>query len=44
MDETKQKNNDLIKSVNDSIQKQIVYLRQLKIDDNEIMTSNHKMN
>jgi len=39
----KQKANELIKSVNESIQQQNAYLRQLKIDDNETSECNQKM-
>jgi len=39
----KQKAYDLIKSVNDSIQQQREYLRQLMIDDNETIECNQKM-
>ena len=44
MSQSKQLTNELIKLVNDSIQKQNVYLNQLTIDDKETMACNQKMN
>ena len=43
MDESKKKANELIKSVNKTIQIQNAYLRQLKIDDKDIIASNQKI-
>ena len=43
INESKQKVNELIKSANDSIQQQKAYLRQLTINDNEVMACNQKM-
>ena len=44
MNESKQKANELIKSVNDAIKQQNAYLRQLKIDDKETSEHNQKIN
>ena len=43
MNDAKKKANELIKAVNESIQQQNAYLRQLKIDDNETSECNQKM-
>jgi len=43
MNESKKKANELIKTVDESIQQQNAYLRQLKIDEKETMECNQKM-
>jgi hypothetical protein len=43
MNEPKQKANELINLVNDSIQQQNMYMRQLNIDDKDTMARNEKM-
>ena len=44
MNEAKQKTNELIKIVNDSIRQQNAYLSQLTIDDYEVMVKTQKVN
>ena len=41
--QSKDKSNELVELVNDSIKKQDAYLRKLKIDDKETMACNEKM-